>query len=169
MDRHKDSWEAEAILTGIKLLGALPATAGSFPLERFSSDLAAVVTNVPGPCERRYLAGAPVDSIMAWVPKSGGVGLGVSFISYAGQARLGVVSDAGLVPDPEAIVLGFQAEFDALLAQAERVAEMISLPASLSMLDDALLTLEALLERSRKGPGRAAEGETATIEQNDVQ
>ena len=32
------------------------------------------------------------------------LGLGVSILSYAGQVRLGIATDSGLVPDPEAII-----------------------------------------------------------------
>jgi hypothetical protein len=65
---------------------------------------------------------------MCWVPKSGRLGLGVSILSYAGEVCLGVATDAGLVPDPEAIVAGFQAEFAELmdlvrLVEGDSVAE----------------------------------------------
>ena len=36
-----------------------------------------VVSNVPGPREALPLLGAPVDTMMFWVPQSGDVGLGV--------------------------------------------------------------------------------------------
>jgi WS/DGAT/MGAT family acyltransferase len=146
MDRHKNSLEAPVILTGLKVFGALPAGVETPLVDYFSSKLTAVVTNVVGPSERLYLAGAPVESFMFWVPKTGRVGLGVSFLSYAGQVRLGVISDAGLVPDPEAIVAGFHAEFNALLALAQEAGEKPSLRASLSLLDDATATLDALLD-----------------------
>jgi WS/DGAT/MGAT family acyltransferase len=157
MDQHKNSMEAPIVFAGLKVLGALPAAIDSPLVGYFSSRLTAVVTNVVGPRERLYLAGAPVDSFMVWVPKTGNVGLGVSFLSYAGVVRVGVISDAGLVPDPETIVAGFQAEFDALLAQAQGVEEPASLRASLSMLDEALITLEAVLDSRMEGPGWAAE------------
>jgi WS/DGAT/MGAT family acyltransferase len=156
MDHHKNSLEAPIVSAGLNVLGALPAAVESPLVSYFSSRLTAVVTNVVGPRERLYLAGAPVDSFMAWVPKTGGVGLGVSFLSYAGEVRVGIISDAGLVPDPEAIVAGFQAEFDALLAQAQEANETASLGAPLSMLDEALITLEAVLDSRTGGPGSAA-------------
>jgi hypothetical protein len=40
------------------------------------------------------------------------VGVGISICSYAGRIRLGVGTDAGLVPDPEVIVEGFHAELE---------------------------------------------------------
>jgi hypothetical protein len=55
-----------------------------------------------------------VRELMFWVPQSGRLGLGVSILSYAGQVRLGVATDVGLVPDPEAIIGAFEAEFELL-------------------------------------------------------
>ena len=51
--------------------------------------------------------------MMFWVPMSGRVGLGVSLLSYAGGVRLGVATDAGLVPDPERLVAEFHRELEA--------------------------------------------------------
>lgn len=48
---------------------------------------------------------------MFWVPQSGRLGLGVSTISYNGQVLVGVATDAGLAPDPETIVAGFEHSF----------------------------------------------------------
>ena len=47
-------------------------------------------------------------------------GLGVSILSYNGGVRMGVGTDAGLIPDPERIVDGFHAEFEALSKAASR-------------------------------------------------
>jgi hypothetical protein len=63
-----------------------------------------------GPKEKLYLAGAPIESLMFWVPQSGRLGLGASIQSYAGRVWVGFIADEGLVPDPEAIVDGFHAE-----------------------------------------------------------
>jgi hypothetical protein len=49
---------------------------------------------------------------MFWVPQAGRMGLGISIFSYAGSVTIGVMADAGLVPDPNALV----AEVDAELA-----------------------------------------------------
>jgi hypothetical protein len=45
--------------------------------------------------------------------------MGISLLSYDGEVRLGVATDAGLVPDPEAIIDGFQQEFDMLKGMAQ--------------------------------------------------
>jgi diacylglycerol O-acyltransferase len=43
----------------------------------------------------------------------------VSILSYAGEVRLGVLTDEGLVPDPEQIIAAFHAEFEELLGEVE--------------------------------------------------
>jgi hypothetical protein len=80
----------------------------------------AVMTNVMGPRQQLYLAGAPLESLMFWVPQSGHLGLGVSILSYNGQVWMGTITDAGLVPDPDAIIAAFHAEYDELLKVAHR-------------------------------------------------
>jgi hypothetical protein len=71
-----------------------------------------------------YLGGGRIEELMAWVPQAGRLGLGVSIISYAGNVQLGVVTDAGLVPDPDAIITGFYAEFARLTLLAKSVRDI---------------------------------------------
>jgi hypothetical protein len=52
--------------------------------------------------------------LVFWVPQAGRVGLGLSIGSYDGHARIGVATDAGLVPDPETVVAEIHREIDAL-------------------------------------------------------
>ena len=73
------------------------------------------MTNVPGPKEPIYLAGNKVRDCMFWVPQSGDIGMGISILSYPGAYPVGLVTDANLVPDPEAIMGRFKGEFDKLL------------------------------------------------------
>lgn len=68
-----------------------------------------------------YIAGKELAGIMAWVPQSGRVALGLSIISYNGKVFVGVNTDEGLVPDPDAIMDAFYAEFDNLLELARQV------------------------------------------------
>ncbi len=72
----------------------------------FATKATAVMTNVPGPKDTLYLGGKPIGDIFFWVPQAGRVGIGIAICSYAGSVRIGVGSDAGLVPDPEVIVAG---------------------------------------------------------------
>jgi len=75
----------------------------------------AVMTNVPGPQKPLYFAGKRIRELDFWVPQSGGIGMGVSILSYDGRIQFGVITDEGLVPDPDAIVSRFGDEFDKLM------------------------------------------------------
>lgn len=79
------------------------------------ANASAVMTNVPGPGQPLYFAGRRIVELDFWVPQSGGIGMGVSILSYDGRIQFGVITDAGLVPDPDAIVGRFADEFDKLL------------------------------------------------------
>ena len=75
----------------------------------------AVITNVPGPQHALYFAGRRIAALDFWVPQSGGIGIGMSILSYDGRIQFGVMSDAGLVPDPQRVVARFGEEFDKLM------------------------------------------------------
>ncbi len=64
----------------------------------------AVMTNVPGPPQPLYFAGAAIDRFLFWVPQSGDIGMGVSILSYAGQVQFGLITDRGLCPDPDRVI-----------------------------------------------------------------
>ncbi len=116
MDEIKDSSEAVvtyAILNGLGMTGPEVESAA---VQFFGSKATAVMTNVPGPREQIYLAGSPLTGMMFWVPQSARLGLGVSILSYAGEVRIGVATDAGLIPDPDSIIKAFQDEMRAALA-----------------------------------------------------
>jgi WS/DGAT/MGAT family acyltransferase len=116
MDERKGSLEVPVAFAVVKALGKIPAQIQNAIVSSGGTKATAVMTNVMGPQQRLYLAGAPLEALMFWVPKSGQVGVGVSILSYAGQVRLGAITDAGLVPDPGALIAAFHAEFDGLLA-----------------------------------------------------
>ncbi len=84
----------------------------------FNKKTTAVMTNVPGPREPIHFCGRTVNQVMFWVPQSGDVGVGVSILSYAGGVQFGLITDAKLCPDPEAIVELFAPEFEKLLLLA---------------------------------------------------
>jgi hypothetical protein len=50
--------------------------------------------------------------------------MSVSIFSYDGRVTVGVMADAGLVPDPETIVNALRAELDAL----ERIGRRAAMP-----------------------------------------
>jgi WS/DGAT/MGAT family acyltransferase len=117
MDKIKASSEPWVIYAILNAVGLTGPKVESLALQLFGSKATAVMTNVPGPREEIYLAGKAMRSMMFWVPQSAKLGLGVSILSYAGQVRLGVATDSGLVPDPESIIDAFQEEMAAMMAE----------------------------------------------------
>ncbi|TXK64407.1 WS/DGAT/MGAT family O-acyltransferase [Alkalisalibacterium limincola] len=86
-----------------------------FALELFSRKASLVATNVPGPQMPLYMAGSEISEMMFWVPQNGSIGLGISILSYNGRVHFGLIGDARLVPDPEAVIQRFRPEFEKLL------------------------------------------------------
>lgn len=121
MTEIKNSPEAVVAYGVLYALGMTPVDIESLFLDFFGSKSSSVMTNVPGPQVQLYLAGSPMKEIMAWVPQSGGLGLGVSIISYNGGIMVGINTDSGLVPDPENIVANLDIEVEALRQLADEV------------------------------------------------
>ena len=96
-------------------LGMAPAAVQDLALEMFSQKASMVATNVPGPQQPLYMAGARLSDMMFWVPQSGSMGIGVSILSYNGQVHFGLIADARLIPDPDAVIRRFGNEFEKLL------------------------------------------------------
>lgn len=114
----KRSMEPLVVYGILKAMGLSPHALQKLVVRIFATKATAVMTNIPGPRQTIFLAGSPIRDVFFWVPQSGRVGLGVSICSYAGHVRLGVGTDAGLVPDPEGIVKGFHEE----MAELKRLA-----------------------------------------------
>ena len=96
-------------------LGMAPAAVQEAALDMLAGKASVVATNVPGPQQRLYMAGSPLREMMFWVPQTGAVGVGISILSYRGRVHFGLIADAKLIPDPEAVIRRFGAEFDKLL------------------------------------------------------
>jgi diacylglycerol O-acyltransferase / wax synthase len=119
MDRLKRSPEAAVIFGLLQLLGKTAERLLVAVVNLLGRNATAVMTNVPGPSEPVTFLGQPIRSLMFWVPQSGKLGLGVSVLSYCGQVRIGVATDAGLVPDPERIIEAYHQALAALLERAD--------------------------------------------------
>lgn len=115
----KNSPEAVVAYGVLNALGMTPLDIEGLFLSFFASKSTAVLTNVPGPQIPLYLAGSPMREIMAWVPQSGGLGMGISILSYNGNIMVGVTTDSALVPDPESIINHLYVEFDELRQLAD--------------------------------------------------
>jgi diacylglycerol O-acyltransferase / wax synthase len=114
MDEIKGSSEAVVALGILQVVGSLPLEVENEVVKLLSSKASAVMTNVPGPRAKLHMKGRRLQYVMPWVPRAGKIGLGVSVFSYADEVLMGVACDAGLVPNPDAILNGFTDEFEAL-------------------------------------------------------
>ncbi|MCB0135515.1 MAG: wax ester/triacylglycerol synthase family O-acyltransferase [Caldilinea sp.] len=133
MDGIKRSPEAAVFLGILNVFGRAPRTVEDLAVGIFGSKATLVMTNVAGPQQPLYMAGSLVDRLMFWVPHPGALGMGISILSYDGAVTLGVVADAGLVPDPEKITAEFNAEFTRLhaaVAEAQRAPTVRTAPAT---------------------------------------
>ncbi len=114
MEEIKHSPEGAVSYGVLDLIGRTPVQIEKAIVDLFTTKATAVMTNVPGPRQPVYLGGTPVRGVLVWAPCSGGVSMSVSILSYAGEITVGLMVDAGLVPDPEAIVADFERELESL-------------------------------------------------------
>ncbi len=115
MHELKGSYQPVIALGLLHVVGHGPKILQDQVTTLLAQNASAVMTNVPGPQHPVYFAGRRIVEFDFWVPQSGGIGLGVSILSYDGRIQFGLISDAGLVPDPERIVARFADEFDKLM------------------------------------------------------
>lgn len=116
--RIKASQQAGAAFAILKLAGRAPGALEKLLVRLFARKATAVFTNLAGPRHDVFLANRRVCRIVPWVPQIGGIGLGISVFSYAGDVTLGITTDAGVIPDPEAILAGFQDEIAILIGSS---------------------------------------------------
>jgi len=67
--------------------------------DRVNSPINVVISNVPGPREPLYFAGAKLDAYIPVSTISDGVGLNITVHSYEDRLDFGLISDRELVPD----------------------------------------------------------------------
>ena len=114
MDAAKDSAEPAVVFGILQSIGRAPMWTHRMVVKMFSEKASGVLTNVPGPAEPIHIMGAPVETLMFWVPQAGDIGLGISILSLDGTVRVGVTTDAAYVEDPGQLARAFEAEFAAL-------------------------------------------------------
>ncbi|MBS0463426.1 MAG: wax ester/triacylglycerol synthase family O-acyltransferase [Proteobacteria bacterium] len=115
MDELKNSRQAIVSFGLLAALGMAPAALQRIALDLFSRKATAVATNVPGPKQPLYMAGQKMREMMFWVPQTGGIGVGISILSYENHVHFGLIGDARLMPDPDAVIGRFAPEFEKLL------------------------------------------------------
>jgi WS/DGAT/MGAT family acyltransferase len=115
MKQLKQSRQAVVVYGLLAALGMAPPMLQNLAFEIFSRKATTVATNVPGPQMPLYLAGEKIKEQMFWVPQTGSIGMGVSILSYNGNVHFGLIADAKLIPDPDAVIQRFIPEFEKLL------------------------------------------------------
>ena len=116
MDTLKASAEYAATYLILNLLGMLPGWIESIATRFLDTKGTVVATNVPGSRKQLFMADAPIKTMFGWVPQSGRIGVGLSFISYNGELVVGLNVDAGLIPDPDKFIALFTEEYKSYLA-----------------------------------------------------
>lgn len=115
MNELKGSYQPVLAFGVLAIAGLLIKPVQHALLNLFAKKATAVMTNVPGPKEPLTFCGSTLRQTMFWVPQSGDIGMGLSILSYGGGVQFGLITDSTLCPDPEAIIAGFEPEFEKLL------------------------------------------------------
>jgi len=114
----RGSYQPVLALGILAAMGAGPKLLQDTLLTILARNASAVMTNVPGPQQPLWLAGARIDSLMFWVPQAGDIGVGASIISYDGKVQFGLITDKGFCPDPAHVIRRFGGEFEKLVLTA---------------------------------------------------
>ncbi len=115
MQALRSSLQPVVVLNLLHGLGMAPKAVQQQAVDLLAAKASAVITNVPGPQQTLYLAGARLRQPLFWVPQAGDIGVGVSILSYDHGVQLGLITDKKLVPDPDQVVDRFAVEFEQLL------------------------------------------------------
>jgi WS/DGAT/MGAT family acyltransferase len=115
MNELKGSYQPPLTLGILAAVGVAPKVIQQQFLDILAAKASTVMTNVPGPKQPLYLAGARLDQCMFWVPQSGDIGIGVSILSYNDNVQFSLITDRHFVPDPETIVPLFAAEVEKMM------------------------------------------------------
>jgi diacylglycerol O-acyltransferase len=78
-----------------------------------------VVTNVPGPAHPLYLMGRSVLEILPYVPIAGRMRLGISVMTYRGQAVFGITGDYDSTPEVDEFAADISAAVSELVSRTQ--------------------------------------------------
>ena len=115
MTELKSSYQAVLAMALLGVVGLAPRALQKQTLDFLARKATTVMTNVPGPQEPLYFAGAKIRRMMFWVPQSGDIGVGVSILSYAGEVQFGLITDKKLCAEPQRIIDRFAPEFEKIV------------------------------------------------------
>ncbi|HDZ8895285.1 TPA: DUF1298 domain-containing protein, partial [Aeromonas dhakensis] len=134
MQALKSSLQPAVVLNLLEVMGMAPKAVQQQAIDILSAKASAVITNVPGPQQTLYLAGARLRQPLFWVPQAGDIAVGVSILSYDNKVQVGLITDKKRVPDPDLIVERFAVEFEQLLLLVLMEPDLLCDPAMLDQL-----------------------------------
>ncbi len=117
--KHSEALGVSDLLT--TALGRLPAPLAVGALSAMLTGVDLVATNVPGPPDEAYLAGARVEAFYAFAPTAGAA-LNAALVTTAGSPTIGLTIDTAAIRDPDVLVSCLRrglAEVLAALAKSE--------------------------------------------------
>lgn len=119
----KGSSVAAASYGLLSLVGLMPRWGQGFAANVLGRIATGIVTNVPGPRTELSIEGAPLTSVVFWVPHIGPIGIGFSVFSYNGTVTVGVATNESLHIDPSELVTAVETELAELNALRDLVAD----------------------------------------------
>jgi len=126
MTALKESPQARATMLGLAAAGHLPVPLERKLVDRIGSKSVAVVSSLPGPRRQVRIGGALMRNLVFWPPQSGGIGMGLSFFSYAGRLSFGVSADLALLPSPRGLLEALRSELEELQTLVPEPAEPVA-------------------------------------------
>lgn len=117
--RLKHSAEPALAFGVQRVIAEAPSVVAQRLTDFFSDKTIGQLTNVPGPSSQISLVGAPVRSVLGWVPTSGDQPLGVCLFTYNGTVSAGIAADTLMIPDPQRLTELMREHIDALIRSTE--------------------------------------------------
>ena len=116
--RLKHSAEPAVAFGMQQVIAEVPGSVARALTDFFSDKTIGQLTNVPGPASQLTLVGAPVRTVLGWVPTSGDQPLGVCLFTYDGTVSVGVSADLRMIRDPQRITELVQAHVESIIDSA---------------------------------------------------
>lgn len=112
MTRVQYSFEPHTTYAAIVGAAVVPSAISNSLIEMVANKSIGQLTSVPGPSAKVSIGGTQVGGLLGWVPMSGDQALGVCIYSYDGKVSVGIATDAGLVPEPDAVARLVEKQFE---------------------------------------------------------
>jgi hypothetical protein len=97
----------------------LPGALTGWLVHRMAPSMNTVVSNVRGPAQAQYLAGAELQRLYPISIPTDSIGINHTAVSYAGYMWVGVVACRDMLPDPDFYAQCIRDSFNELLQAAD--------------------------------------------------